>query len=138
MWRSMGWRRASEIAVMVGFVGAMLLAVAGLFTESAMLVLIAVFGAATCWIERRRIRGEVEMAAEGLTTGGGPGDAEDDLLIERPPSRSELRRAEAIREEQEELDRLLAKISASGKDSLTRSERKTLDRISKNKRTGER
>lgn len=137
MWRSIGRRRASEVAVIVGFVGAMILGIAAVFMEDVMLLLIAGFGAMTCWIERRRIRGEVELAAGGLTTGGYAGNVDDDedIFVERGPTRAEIRRAEAAKQEQEELDRILAKISAEGKDSLTRQERKTLDQISKNKRS---
>lgn len=131
LWSRIGERRASAIATNVGLVGGVLLAGVGLFTDSVMLLMVALFGIGACWVERKRLRGEFEIAAEGVGVAGwhAPPEADDDR-----PSRAEERAAREAEQEQEELDRLLAKIAATGIDSLSRGERKTLDKISKKKR----
>lgn len=130
LWSRMGRRRSMEISTLVGLGGAMVLAVAALLVEKALLVLIAVFGAWACWMEMRRARGEAD-----LVTGEVPVIPISDEVEPPPPapSRRELKQAEQERRSQAELDRLLAKIAASGMDSLSRAERKWLDQESRRK-----
>ncbi|MFM9956916.1 MAG: site-2 protease family protein [Phycisphaerales bacterium] len=146
LWRSMGYRRATHIAVLVGFAGAMVLGVAALLLEKAMLVLIAVFGALSCYAELKRLRGEADL----LGSEGGGGTVEADasdrpwdstLRDETPEERAAARRAEHDRRqaekaaaEQADLDRVLDKIAATGMDSLSRAEMKVLERETERKR----
>lgn len=130
LWRSMGYGRSMHISVFIGFGGAMVLGMAALLVEKAMLVLIAVFGAFACWTELRRLRGEADLVS-GEFASGVPSD--DPLLA--APSRAEIKRAEAEAKraaaqarDQAEVDRILAKINDSGIASLTRAEKKTLER----------
>jgi len=132
VWSRTNERRASEIATSIGLVGGVLLAAVALFVESVMLVMIALFGIASCWLERRRLRGEMDIAAEGVGVSGW--SPAPDTFEDTGPSKAELKAAEEALRDQEELDRLLAKIADTGMDSLSRAERKTLDRISKKKR----
>ncbi len=133
LWSKMGERRAAEIATSVGLAGGVVLAGIALFTESVLLLMIALFGIGSCWLERRRLRGEIDIAAEGVGVAGG-WNTSSALEEESGPSRAEVKAAEEAEREQEELDSLLEKIAANGIASLSRGERKTLDRISKKKR----
>ncbi len=134
MWSRIGYRRAAERAVVIGFAGAMVLALVALLVGSVTLVLLAVFGAASCWLERRRLRGEDELTAESFAFGSGSWDDANGDEAAEGPSRAERKRQEQEAREQEELDRILAKIAASGLPSLTRAESKTLERITQKKR----
>ena len=142
LWRKIGYRRATEIAVVTGFVGAGVLALVGIWTRLVMLVLIAVMGFWACYTERQRIRADAELAEMGL--GGqsmglgvslGPNAAPDEPE-ERGPSRAERKRAEREAAEAAELDALLAKVGRGGLDGLTRAERRRLDRLGEKKRRG--
>lgn len=145
LWRNMGYGKSMHISVLVGFGGAMVLGIGALIVEKAMLVLIAVFGAVSCWTELRRLRGEADLVTGefgGGVPGGMPGGGGIDPLL-APPSRAEIRKAEAEakREEAEskaqaEIDRILAKIAGEGMDSLSRGERKTLERETAKKKKG--
>jgi len=124
LWRSMGQRRATEITVTVGLVTAGVIAIMGIVFSQTLLLALAVFGGITCWLERRRLRFE---------TGDDPGYSvatipEDDA--DAGPSPRELRAIEREAAERAEVDRILAKISESGLQSLTPKERKTLERAS--------
>lgn len=132
LWAKIGERRASELATNIGFAAGLVLAGVGLFTESVLVLMIALFGIGSCWLERRRLRGELDVAAEGVSVSGWSAATE-----QSPDERENAAALKAAREaekEQQELDRLLAKIAENGIASLSRSERKTLDRISKKKR----
>ncbi len=132
LWRSMGERKATEITVIVGFVAAGVLAVVGVVFQQTLLLALAVFGGVTCYLERRKLKiegGEPwSQAGDGWLRAGDDGEA-----AERAEEREAARRErEALRraQEQAEVDRILAKISASGMDSLTAKERRTLKRAS--------
>jgi hypothetical protein len=104
-----------------------------------LLLMIALFGFWACWVERQRVRADVELAEVGagpLATGLGVSLAEAHDAPVRPakPSRAEVRRHKQEAADATELDRLLEKIGAQGMASLSRAERKTLDRLSKKKR----
>ncbi|MBN8644518.1 MAG: hypothetical protein J0L61_04660 [Planctomycetes bacterium] len=127
LWRSLGYARSMTISVYVGFAGAMVLGVVALVADRSMLVLIAVFGAFSCYSELRRLRGEAD-----LVTGSFPLPVEEDAppVLPKGPTRAET----DAQREAEEVDRILAKIAASGKDSLSRGERKTLERATQRRR----
>lgn len=131
MWAKMGYRRATEYAVNIGFLGAMILGIlAAVVFEQVMLVLIAIFGAMACWAERQRLRAEHDLVAD------------DPILAEirrsEREAEAEQRRAERDQgrkqRDDQELDRLLSKISSSGMDSLSAGEKRSLARLSKQKR----
>lgn len=136
VWSRTNFRKATEIAVMSGYVGAMVLFVVGLLTRSTMLMAIALFGGFSCWMERRRFMADEELAAAGYTAPFGGYEGADEGGVDPGPSRAERRRREAEERDQAELDRLLEKISAEGIGSLSRKERATLDHLSKKKRGG--
>lgn len=138
LWPRFGYVRSMRIAVRTGYIGAILLAIFGFVFNHLMLVLIAVFGALTCYITHRQLQFTEEMLgyesdeyALGLSSSTGDDESAH-------PSRAE-RRAERAREREEresrELDRILQKIADSGMASLSRSEKKLLDRVSARKRS---
>jgi hypothetical protein len=149
LWGRIGYTRAMRAAVTVGLLTAVGLGALALVAGMTQLLAVAVFGGFVCFNERRRLEfsQEPEMYEVGTPAGYGYGP--------RPPARGEVtaqRRAAAaedrkyraaLKRQQEEaaaqveVDRILAKISASGMGSLTRSERATLERASESKR-GER
>lgn len=136
LWRRMGWRGSMSVALAVGVAGSVVLGVAGLMTNRMLLVAIAAFTGLTCWADRRRLAAEAALTGAG----GGPawGGAASDMAAERESRQSAARRREKDRErasrEQAEEDRILAKIADEGLASLTRSERKTLERATARRR----
>ncbi len=141
LWRSKGYKSSMETATLIGFAGAGLLGVVAILMKMMLLLVIALFGFWACWVERQRVRADAELAEVGAgapTTGLGASSlaasAADEGAAPPRPSRREVREARTREAEAEELDRLLAKIGSGGMSSLTRAERKRLDRLSKKKR----
>lgn len=135
IWRRAGYRRATEIAVLLGFGGAIVLGIFGLVADHSMLVMIAVFGALSSWMERRRLYGEFEMGDPAMSPGSGAYVAvpvEDDKFVRLAKKQAKAR--EQAAKEQAEVDRILSKIATEGMASLTRGERKTLESATKKKR----
>jgi len=135
IWRRSGEEQATRIATTVGLVAAGVLAVIGIVGNETLFLALAVFGGLTCYFEKRQSLFR-QTAGDGIPGydfsrgyAGMPGD-------ESPPgpSKRDLKRLERERAEQEELDRLLAKIAEEGMQSLTRKERKWLDRTSAKRR----
>ncbi len=132
LWRRMGYTRATEIAVTVGYVGAFLMILLGITAESTLLAVIGGFCLWACWTERRRIRGEEELVA-GVSGVGGAVDLES-ADTDRWTERAEAKREAAEHAEQAELDRILAKIADSGMESLSKTEKRTLESATKRRR----
>ncbi len=125
VWSRTSERRSMEIAVIVGFVGAALLGVLALVSDRTMLLAIAMFGGLVCYNERRQLRTEDAL-----------GGAE--YLIAEERGERERRQREREREEKDaaEEDRVLAKIAAEGMGSLTRGEKKVLERATERRGGG--
>lgn len=144
LWPRYGYANSMRFAVRTGFVGGVLLAVFGAVFDQWMLVGIAIFGLLTCYITHKQLEftehmmgGESEEYATSVLLGGE--DDEIDEAREARPSRSEkraLKQAEVEAQEQAQVDAVLAKIAATGLDSLTAAERKLLNRATEKKRKG--
>lgn len=135
LWSRWGYTRATELVVLAGIFSAMLLAVLGLVAEQSLLVVLAALVGWACWTERKRLRAGDELTdPAALSLGSAP------VLVE--PDTWALRRAEKARDARERelagLDAVLEKISRSGMESLSKSERAILERATKAKRGGER
>ena len=136
IWRSKGFRVSMELAVRVGYIGAIVMGIVALVAvKDTILLAIAVFGGWACWMEKRRLTADAELAEAGYGAVGSF-SVEDDGGSDAGPSRGEIKAAEREARDQAELDRVLAKISGSGLESLTRGERTTLQRMTKKKRDG--
>jgi hypothetical protein len=135
LWRKMGHRKATTIVVNVGFVTAVVLLVVAVKTSSLQLLGIALFGAAMCYMERRQLA----LTADDMSAFGYNFDegfkglpAEDDK--ERATARRKREKQE--QDDQQELDRILSKIAASGMGSLNKAEKRWLERASEKRRGG--
>ncbi len=124
LWAKVGYRESMRIAAVVGLAVAGLLAVVSItFDGMQRLLAVALLGGLVCYMELRRLRfeaGEDELAVPFAEPDEDPA-----------PSRAEQRRREKEQAEKAEIDRILAKISATGIKSLTKKEKRTLDRASK-------
>jgi len=142
LWSGKGYHRATEIATSAGMIGAICLGVFGLFTgQSWVLLMIAVFGYFESWRMKKMLRtGEMLDTGEfGYDFSGGYTSLDRQVDHDQPkPGFLEQRRArraaakaerERKREEEhsKQVERILAKVSAQGMDSLTPQERKVLE-----------
>ncbi|GIK18271.1 MAG: hypothetical protein DYG93_11330 [Leptolyngbya sp. PLA2] len=128
LWARSGYAASMRTACVVGLVAAVALFVVAAIGRETVLMAIALFGGLVCWFERRRL----------ALVAGEESEFASSLRDEPPeePSRADERRRQREAEEQAEVDRILAKISEQGMDSLTRAERKALQRATERKRTG--
>lgn len=131
LWSRSSRTEALATSVNVGMGAAIVMGLFGLVANESTLVGVALFGGLTCWMERRRLTGPEALTGEGYALTFNEDDHED-----RGPSRRELRRRARDAADQREIDRILAKIGAEGMASLSRAEKRTLDRASKRKRKG--
>ena len=128
-WRSMGYRAGTESAVTLGLVAAMMLVVLAVAMGQ---VLIAVIGGAavwSCWSERKRVRGVEEISTDTLGVAGAT-DLEEGGL-DSWTEKAIRKRRERQASEQEEIDRILGRIAEGGMESLTKAERRKLERATK-------
>lgn len=136
LWRA--WEdehRALRTTVMVGLVAAGLLAVVAIVSNQMLLLAIAAFGGITCYMERQRLR-FAELGGLPLETDVFTPSREAEPEGRAGPSKREVRRRQREAEEQAEIDRILAKISATGMGSLTGKEKRALRRASERARQG--
>lgn len=149
LWPGKGYRDATLIATRVGLIGAVVLGIFGILTGSGTMIVIALFGGITCYNDRRALRmGLLEETSEfGYDFSKGY-QAFDETAPARKPgyfarrrqARAEARRvreADDLRRQQEEVDRILAKIRRDGMGSLTAAERRILERETERQRAGE-
>lgn len=139
MWRKMGFRRATEVATLIGFFGAGVLLIIGIGLNQVMLAVIAAFCAFSCYAERRQVRSMEEIVGVAGPTVFRP-DGEHVVHParerDRGPTKRELRAKQKAEEDERRLDELLDKIREHGMQSLSKKERATLERLSKEKRGG--
>lgn len=147
LWARIGYQRSLFIAASIGLFLAVAVGVFAVTTGQSNLLGIAIFAGFTCYNERRKAefldhgavpggydfsRGYAGLSGgrTGGRAGGGRSRADERKYKEA------LKRQQREQKEQAEIDRILAKIAASGMDSLTRAERKTLQRATERKRRG--
>lgn len=128
-WARMDERRGRELAANVGLIAAIALGVLSLPGRQTHILGVAIFCGLVCWQERQRLRTESEILF------GAPASP-DETRREEARLRAEERRREREEREQAEVDRILAKIAASGMGSLTRKERRALELATKRRRGG--
>jgi hypothetical protein len=134
LWARIGYERSMIIATNVGLFAALAVGVFALVTGAMLLVGIAAFAGITCWQERQRI---TWLRAEGF----GVAAADPRYAASSPhppaprkPSKADERRRKRAVEQQQEVDRILAKISEHGMHALSRAEKKALARASEEKK----
>lgn len=121
LWRGSGELRATRVAGVVGVVAAVLLLVVGVVGEQTLLMGIALFGGLVSWQSAHGARFVEETGF-------------DVPALRDEPDPAEEKRRRRASEQQAEIDRILAKISATGLASLTKAERRALDRASASQR----
>ncbi len=133
LWRKRDYETATMLTTGIAIGLAILVAVVAILGQQTMLAMIALFGAFSSYQERQRVRflGDDALAMESWQRAEAEAERES---APAKPSRSELKAQEQAVRDQEELDRALAKISESGIESLTRSERKILKRATDRQR----
>lgn len=141
LWPKKGYRDSMMIATGTGMVGAVVVGIFGIFLqESWLLLMIAVFGYMTCWQTRRMVResGGMEENEFGYDFSRGYDAFETGESAERKPgfyARWKLKRAaekdrrvQQLKEKlQQEVERILRKVSQSGMSSLNTQERRILE-----------
>lgn len=143
IWARKDFFTATEIATGIGMVGAIAVGLFALFIEPDqkwLLLMIAVFGYLTCYVDRRMIReqgayGGMDFGSE-FSGGGYESSLRDDSasrtsLLARRRARKLLRIAEQERAElerrREKVDEILRKVAREGMNSLTAAERSILE-----------
>jgi len=123
VWAKTDERRSMEIAVVVGFVSAGLLATLALVADETMLLAIAVFGGLVCYDERRKLKRDDLL-----------GGAEYEIAERRAEAARREREAERAEKLADEEDRVLAKIAEEGMGALTKREKRILEEATKRRR----
>ena len=148
LWPRKGYHESMLIATSTGMIGAVLIGLFGLFLEESwLLLMIAVMGYLTCWRSRRMLRETGDVGGElGYDFSQGYTSLDRDDIRERRPGLLERRRmrkaaqkAEREHKRREEhqraVEKTLRKISESGVESLTPSERRILEEETERQRT---
>jgi Zn-dependent protease len=143
MWAKMGWRRSMLIAVNIGLVTAVAVGLFSIVTpDTQRLFGLAIFGGLICMQQRQQLA----MTADepeydlGKPSDYGYGPRAGEVAERRATSgrdreyEAALSRQKQQQSEQTEVDRVLAKIAQTGMGSLSRSERKVLERETERKR----
>jgi stage IV sporulation protein FB len=137
LWKFVGYRKATILSCNIGMVAAVVVAAICIATLNFWLLLLCVMGFLYCSQLKRAV---LESDPYDL----GEPEYASSLQPEKPSyrerrqqekqRRAEAREAEQKQADEQQLDAILAKISSSGKDSLSRSERKFLERVTEEKR----
>lgn len=141
LWSRMGYARSMRATVRIGYVVTIILAVAGVYLREMTVVLVALFGGVTCFITHKQLEfTEQALGLEGEEYAMSVSHSREDEARVRKPTRAERRaqrRDQQERAEALEVDRILQKIASTGMGSLTRSERRLLNRVTERKRRSE-
>lgn len=137
LWKMVGYSRSMVIATRMGMVGAVVVALIGLVMLSGLLILIAIFGFVVCYQQGVMLRYGQEPEGSEY----GPGYYDEGTQEERlsPFARWKAQREQVRRKKEDErlakaeqdLDRILAKIKSEGLASLTGTEKRILQRATK-------
>lgn len=153
LWFRIGYERSTIIATQTGMIGAVGFGLWGIYAQQFMMVGIAVFGFLTCWQQRQALRmggfavEEREPWAREYDFSRGYGGMPEEGAARPRKSGgwftgrregSWERKQEELRREQEEVDRILAKVSREGLASLSRKEKRTLQQATERQRERDR
>lgn len=137
LWWRLGYIRSMNISCLIGIVAAGLIFPVALFFGQFMLAVLAAFGIINCLQQRRMLKEAGPWMSEDEA------DYSASLRPESHPRRRHIssrafkrarRRELAEREEQAQVDVILAKVSAHGLQSLTRRERRVLHKATERQR----
>ncbi len=139
LWRRVGHRRATDIVTKIGLgVAVVLLVLGSTFAGGSRFVWLGVFGALCCWQERRQMQmldSDPVLAGYNFDRGyGGMPGADDEARRSARSDRDRERQRKKDESDQAELDRILAKIASSGMGSLSKGEKRWLERATEQRR----
>ena len=143
LWPRWGYVTSMRLAVYVGYIGAIGLFVFGAVLREWMVIAIAGFGGITCYLTLKQLQfteafmGEQEdLYAQSLWGKGEDADEHAPAGRKGAEKRAETQ-AETEARESAEVDRILAKIAASGMGSLSGREKRLLRRVTDRKKRQE-
>jgi hypothetical protein len=128
LWPLLGLRRASAATIGLGYLSAGLLLLWGAYSTDLLAVLMGLMCLFSTITDHRVFRSGLEPALDLVPDR--PQPSFWDRWSRRRAAAAQARQERQEADEQEVLDRLLAKVSAEGLPSLTAGERATLQRIS--------
>ena len=135
LWPKIGYVRSMRYAVRAGYIGALCLLIMGLVIGPTMLVLIAVFGGFTCYITHRQLKFTQEtLGFESDDYSASLSGPDEDEAAPPAPTRGERaaeRQVQRRQQESQAVDDILQKIASSGMESLTRGEKRRLERATR-------
>jgi stage IV sporulation protein FB len=144
LWRYLGYRQATLVAIFMGFVFAIVIAVYALVETEQLALCLALFIGVTCWQQRVMLETGGEESLFGYDFSQGYTSLERDHPVVAPRQRlnwyqrwSQRRAARKLQREQEtreaeerRMDELLEKVQRHGLPALTDEERRFLKRVS--------
>lgn len=136
LWFRLGLRRATEIAIPIGWGIAAIMIVIGLTYDLRVLVFLAILGIFAGIQERQRVRMTTESAYEpwqGDRPPAGIGHWWRERQLRRDARKAE-QIARADRDRQQRVDELLEKVSREGINALTPAEKRFMNDVSKHYR----
>ncbi len=135
LWMRTDYRRSMGVAVTTGFAAAIVLGVVALTLNEIMLLGVALFGGIVCYLEKRRLQfTQEDLGFAGYDFSKGYTGLDDE---KEDPAAKRAEKAEERREQEtSEVDRILAKVSTEGMESLTLKERRVLKRATKRRQGG--
>ncbi len=142
LWPKYGYYRSMVLATNTGIIGSVAFGMVAIATGAIGLLILAFLGLYACIQMRNQLR---EMGPHGFSEYDDPFAVEmqraqqENRVLNRGPSRAKIRAAakaaqraaserQQLLDEQAEIDRILAKVSAHGMHSLSRAEQKSLKR----------
>jgi Zn-dependent protease len=146
LWPRIGYEQATQVAVTLGIFVAAILFMASLFTSEPLLIGLALYGGACCWMEWLRLfrGGEDSLFGYDFSQGYTSLEREEPKpsvarrkgnFLSRWLERRKARQIQKEHEQQEaderRMDELLDKIQRSGKKSLTDEENRFMERVSR-------
>lgn len=158
LWPRLGWSRSMHLAVRLGYLMALALAVYGVvggMTENWTLIAVAIFGLWSCYATHKQLEFSDSMlgmesdeyamslyAGEEDEKSNNPPVGQPAAAAPPAPPMPQLSRAQRAAERQarndqqeaQEVDRILQKIAEHGLDSLSRNEHTLLQRVTERKR----
>ena len=144
LWGGIGYKRSMQIAIVVGYCSAAVMALLGIASANSRLVCLAIFGAGTCYTERQKLRQIEDTSEWGFDTEKGyQGFDNDDsdrmkaAAAERQAARDHAKQMVKEREKQQKVDAILDKIQRFGIQSLSERDKAILKSETDRKR-GER
>lgn len=140
LWSRLGYKRSMQIAIIVGYCGAVIMALLGIASANMRMVGLAMFGATTCYNEKQKLRQIEDQPAWAFDTDRGHLGFDDEsdrvkaAAAERKAAKEHAKQMVKEREKQEKVDAILDKIREFGIQSLSERDKAILKSETERKR----